>query len=58
MFIQVVVQSLLKKLKGQTRNLPLSKEKNAGPRQKDLTGFILTLFLVFAVVLAVLFSNM
>ncbi len=58
MFIQVVVQSLLKKLKGQTRNLPFSKEKNSGPRQKDLTGFILTLFLVFAVVFAVLFSNM
>jgi len=58
MFIQVVVQSLLKKLKGQPRNLPFPNEKSAGPRQKDLTGFILTLFLVFAVVLAVLFSNM
>jgi len=58
MFIQVVVQSLLKKLKGQSRNLPLPKEKHSGPRQKDLTGFILTLFLVFAVVFAVLFSNM
>jgi hypothetical protein len=58
MFIQVVVQSLLKKLKGQPRNLPFSNEKNAGPRQKDLTVFILTLFLVFSVVVAVLFSNM
>lgn len=58
MFIQVVVQSLLKKLKGQSRNLPFPKEKNSGSSQKDLSGFILTLFLVIAVVLTILFSNM
>ena len=58
MFIQVVVQSLLKKLKSQPSNLPLSNGKNSGPRQKDLSGFILTLVFVIAVVLTLLFSNM
>jgi len=58
MFIQVVVQSLVKKLKEGSRNLPFPKEKNSGSRQKDLSGFILTLFLVIAVVLSLLISNM
>lgn len=58
MFIQVVVQSLLKKIKGRYHHLPFPKEKNAGASHKDLSGFILTLFFVIAIVLTILFSNM
>jgi hypothetical protein len=58
MFIQVVVQSLLKKLKSQPRQLPFPEEKKSGESRKDLSGFILALFFVFTVVLLILFSNM
>jgi hypothetical protein len=58
MFIQVVVQSLLKKLKSQPRRLPFPEEKKSGSTHKDLSGFILALFFVITVVLLILFSNM
>lgn len=58
MFIQVVVQSILKKMKGRYRHLPFPKDKSSGASHKDLSGFIIALFFVVAIVLTILFSNM
>ena len=64
--IQVVMQGALRRLKSKfklpappTPNNPTgnSKDQAAEPEGKDKTGFILKFFLIAAVVLLIVFSN-
>lgn len=57
MLIQVAIQSLIKKLKVQPRNLPFPKEQRSKFTRKDKSGFILIMFLVITVVFSILYSN-
>lgn len=64
--IQVVVQGALRRLKSKLKVPPspspktlleTSKVQKAGPEGKDKSGFILKFFLIAAVVLLIVFSN-